>query len=143
MSRTVPKMHTEYDPPEDPGISDFGPSKTKQEFADESDINHILDQYEETGLIPMSDGRTPIYGDFSAPELQNYHQALNIVAGTQELMGRLPAKIRETFDNDPMKVLAFCENPDNRAKAIELGLIDKAPEPTPPAPPAPPAPVTK
>ncbi|RYF32309.1 MAG: hypothetical protein EOO38_31115, partial [Cytophagaceae bacterium] len=45
----------------------------------------------------------------------------------------LPAKIRDRFNNDPSRFLAFCENPENEAELVQLGLRDAKPE-EPPAP---------
>lgn len=134
----APKFSTQYDHHQGPEISDFGPSLTKQEFLEETDINNIINQYETTGMAPMAGGAEPMYGDFSAPELQSYHQAMNIVQGSQELFDRLPARVRERFANDPANLILFVQDPANLKEAHELGLLRpdyKSPsEPPPPKP---------
>lgn len=128
------KFSTEYDHHTDPGINDWGPSLTRQEFLEESDVNLIIERTQVDGLAPLSaNAGEPIYGDFTAPELRDFHAAQNIILGTGQLMDRLPARVRERFGNDVANVLAFIGDANNRAEAIELGLID--PPPAPPAPP--------
>ena len=39
----------------------------------------------------------------------------------------LPAQLRVRFDHDPVKLLEFLENDQNRNEAIQLGLIDGQP----------------
>jgi len=39
----------------------------------------------------------------------------------------LPAQLRVRFDHDPVKLLEFLENDQNRDEAIQLGLIDGQP----------------
>lgn len=134
----TPKFSTQYDHHQGPEISDFGPSLTKQEFLEEADVNNIINQYETTGIAPMAGGAEPLYGDFSAPELQSYHQALNIVQGSQELFDRLPARVRERFANDPANLLLFVQDPNNLKEAHELGLLRedyKSPSAPPQTPP--------
>lgn len=130
---------TEFDRHQGPEISDFGPSLTKQEFLDESDVNNIINQYETTGIGPMPSGAEPMFGDFSDPALANYQDSLNIVRGSQELFAALPARVRERFANDPVNLILFVQDPANLKEAHELGLLRpdyKSPsEPPPPQPP--------
>ena len=42
-----------------------------------------------------------------------------------EMFAELPAKIRGRFENNPQQFLDFCEDPDNEAEAIELGIANK------------------
>lgn len=58
----------------------------------------------------------------------------------------LPAELRKRFRNDPGMLLAFLEDPQNRAEAESLGLVDRMPvvdsSPPEPAPVAPVEPVS-
>lgn len=134
------KIATRYNNPgvaNDPEYKDE-PSKTKQEFAAEADINTLLAKYEQTGMAPIPEGaRQPIFGDFTNPALTDYAEAHRTMQGVGELMSRLPAKLRDRFDNDPLRVLQFVAKKDNRDEAIELGLINPPPPPPPAAPPPP------
>lgn len=129
-----------------PGVTNNEPSRTKQEFAAEADINTIMRKYERQGLALPEGNREPMFGDFSAPELADYAQAVATVQGTGDLMKRLPAKVRQRFQNDPLNLIAFVMDPKNAQEAFDLGLLredyespSKPPAQTPPAtPPTPP-----
>ena len=100
------------------------PSLTRQEFADECDINILMDKYEKTGIISHVNPRNPQYLDLSdVPDLQTAHQIIQTAAS--EFMA-LPAKVRREFDNDPMKFVEFGQNPDNIEKMREWGLAAPA-----------------
>lgn len=107
------------------------PSLTRQEFADECDINKLMAQYEKTGLFPLSvNPGEPRYLDVSnVPDLMQAHDILQ--NATASFMS-LPATTRRDFDNDPMKFIAFAENPENIEKMREWKLAPPAPIPTPP-----------
>lgn len=120
------------------------PSRTKQSFKDECDINLIMARYEKTGLLEHINRGEPQYADLS--EL-DFMSAMNMVAEAREVFAALPSKLRDRFANDPARLLAFLDNEDNRAEAITLGLVPPPPAAaTPPATPpakAPDAPPTK
>ena len=110
------------------------PSLTRQEFADECNINILMEKYEKTGIISHVNPRNPQYLDLSdVPDLMTAHQIIQ--TATTEFMA-LPAKVRCDFDNDPMAFVKFAENPDNIGKMREWGLAP--PEEAPPAPAMPP-----
>jgi phage internal scaffolding protein len=48
----------------------------------------------------------------------------NTLIAAQNAFKTLPASIRKEFNNDPSQVIDFLNNPANKDKAIELGLID-------------------
>lgn len=79
-------------------------------------------KYQKTGLLPVQPG-SKTYGDFTGVE--SFQDAYNRVLESQASFLKLPSALRKKFDNDPGKLLAFLENDENRAKAIEYGLIDK------------------
>lgn len=114
------------------------PSRTKQEFLAESDINTMMAKYERVGLAPPSGTRQPIFGDFTDPAIGDYQAAMQQVQGVRDLMDRLPAKVRDRFANDPVKLLQFVQNKDNAQEAYELGLMRpdyKSPSTPPETPP--------
>lgn len=107
------------------------PSLTRQEFADECDINKLMEQYEKTGFLPANVNRSePAYLDVSnVPDLP---EALNMLNAATTAFMSLPAKVRRDFDNDPMQFIAFAENPENLDKMREWKLAPPAPvEPAP------------
>lgn len=109
-----------------------GPTRTKQAFKDQCDINNILKRYEKTGVLPVADNGTGKYGDFS--EVVDYQGALNQVIAAQSAFGGLSAKIRARFSNDPAEFLKFAEDPKNEDALVEMGLATRRAKPTEPEP---------
>lgn len=112
-----------------------GPSKTKQSFKDECDINVLMQRYQATGILPAGSA-IPRYADVS--EL-DYQLAQDTVATANSMFSALPSGLRARFDNDPAKLLGFLEDPKNHAEAFSLGLTKSAGSSAEPATP-PPAP---
>lgn len=108
------------------------PSRTRQEFTQECDINRIVDQFNRTGKLPYP-GRKALglYADVS--ELPDFKSSLEFVIYAKESFNRLDVNVRKRFHNDPQELLEFLKNPDNTEEAIKLGLAEKAPEPAAPA----------
>lgn len=101
------------------------PSRTKQEFTKEVDINNIMKRFEMSGydptVLPVTK-RVPLAGDFTQfPE--SYHAALNFVNQAHDAFMELPAELRARFENDPQQWLKFVDDPANEAELIELGLV--------------------
>lgn len=99
------------------------PSKTKQSFKDECDVNVILSKYMKTGLITHLAGRQLTFGDFTSAT--DYQTALNRILEANNAFETLPAKVRARFANDPSELIAFVSDPTNRKEAEELGLVEK------------------
>jgi len=108
----------------DPG----GPSRTKQSFKDECDINHIMAKYEKTRLIEHVNRFAGDYGDYL--DVQDYHTSVNQVLAAQEAFNSLPARIRSRFGNDPAAFLDFIGDESNRDEAREMGLLKPLPTPS-------------
>lgn len=100
-------------------------SKTQQQFAEESDINFIADQYGLTGEMPQV-LQLPTYGDFTG--VFDFQTAQDAILRASQAFMTLPAKMRARFDNDPQKLLQFLNDPENRAEAEFLGLVNKPQE---------------
>jgi len=112
-----------------------GFSMTRQEFADECDINVLMRKYEATGVLPPLNGATPQYLDVS--QVPDLALALDIVDRATTAFMALPASVRREFDNDPVKFVSFAENEANIDKMREWGLAPKpevVPVPSEPAP---------
>lgn len=105
------------------------PSRTKQSFQDETNINNIMAQYIKTGLVDYVNEHAPRYGDVTGLDFQS---AMNTVALGREMFDALPANIRDRFANDAAAFLDFVNDPGNDEEAIKLGL--KVKPATPPAP---------
>jgi phage internal scaffolding protein len=127
----IPTFRTAYDGLSDEVSNETGllcldKTLTQQQFAEESDINTIVNNFLRSGELPDELSK-PQFGDFTGV-VDNYHDALNLVIAADDAFAALPAKIRARFDNDPAKYVDFFENPENHAEAIKLGLVD-APAP--------------
>lgn len=113
------------------------PSLTRQEFAEECDINVLMEKYEKSGIISHINPREPQYLDVTGlPDLQTAHDIIQ--TATREFMA-LPAKTRAAFQNDPMEFVKFAEDPANIDQMRAWGLAPPAKEPEAPSDAAPPA----
>ncbi|QCQ84759.1 internal scaffolding protein [Blackfly microvirus SF02] len=115
-------FYVEHDPVM---LDDFGPSRTRQEFKDECDINTIMMQYETTGTISHFNDGMPSYLDLTQypTDLQGTLEALK---AAEDSFMRLPAHIRREFENDPVSFVGFAEDPSNLDKMREWGLAPPA-----------------
>lgn len=106
------------------------PSRTRQEFAEECDINNIMSRYEATGVISHINPREPMYMDLGdgVPDLRT---AIDTVRAATASFMSLPAKVRSEFDNDPIKFVEFAKNPDNMDRLVDLGLAVRPSLPDP------------
>lgn len=115
-------------------------SMTKQDSANESDINKIMAKYRKTGRITHLTSRQPLYGDFST--FQGLQHALETVdALTDEFMA-LDATIRKAADNDPARYYEMLASEEGVAalQAAGLNFEGQVPEAPPEPPPATPNP---
>jgi len=97
------------------------PDMTKQSFRDECDINHIINRYDNTGLVTHLNPAPAVYADVTG--IRDYHDALNIVVQASQAFEALPAKIRTHFNNDPGEFLDAAQDPDRREELAGLGLV--------------------
>ena len=107
------------------GFESVNPTMTQQHFRDECDINNIMARYEQTGLLidPLTarSGGSPIFDDFS--DIPDLMTAQNKLIEAQQMFELLPSRIRKDFDNDPVKFVEFCQNPDNEDKLRDYGIL--------------------
>lgn len=101
--------------------------RTRQEFADECDINILLARYDTSSGLPFND-RPAEYLDVSnVPDLQS---AFEFTAKAEQAFMSLHANIRREFDNNAIRFVEFAQDPKNVAKMREWGLAEpeRAPE---------------
>lgn len=96
------------------------PSRAKQSFRDECNINTIMKRYEKTGLISHASRYQGDYSDVSGG--MDYHDAMNAVLKAREMFQTVPAKIRARFNNDPGEFISFCTDSKNQEELIKMGL---------------------
>ncbi|WNK12576.1 MAG: internal scaffolding protein [Microvirus sp.] len=121
---TMSSFYVDHDP-ETYGTDAGGPSLARQEFADECDINILMASYEKTGVLNHYNNNPPQYLDVS--DIPDLATAIQIVDHAKTAFMTLNAETRRQFDNDPVKFVAFAENPANIDKMREWKLAPPAP----------------
>lgn len=96
-------------------------SKTQQQFKDDCDVNKIMAKYVKDGFISHVAKKPGVYADLSSAK--DYHESMLVISDATSAFNQMPSKLRERFNNDPAKLLAFLENPNNKEEAIKLGLL--------------------
>lgn len=113
------------------------PSRTRQSFRDECDINLIMSKYSKNGGFELPT-RPPVYADvYDTPDLQT---AYEVMRDAEDAFMRLPSDLRKYLDNDPRRMLAEIESGDNLDVYRDFGILGPTPEisSTPDKPSAPP-----
>lgn len=103
---------------------DDDPGLTEQHHRDDCDINNIMAKFTPDALAAHAAQYQGQYGDFS--DLPDYHTALSFVRRIDDIFMDVPAEIRNRFDNDPGKFLAFVDDPNNRDEMFNLGLLNNS-----------------
>lgn len=124
-----PFIRDYYTPRTRSGITFAAQGRTKQEFAQECDINNIMSRYLKTGIIDHVRESAPQFLDASPVEFQ---EAMQIVAQAETLFEELPSSIRNRFENDAAKLLEFVHDPSNIAESVAMGFLDPSKVPPPP-----------
>lgn len=113
------KFNTAYSPKKRVQTTANVSGLTKQSFKDECDINHIIRNFQKTGVLSHENQRNPEYGFASA---KDFRDSMEIVTKAQQLFEELPSQIRAQFGNSPEAFFDFAQNPDNASKMVEMGL---------------------
>jgi len=106
-------------------------SRTKQQFAEEVDINTIVKRFGVTGVLPAG-RKPPTFGDFTG--IGTFHEAMNMLAHAETEFMKLPSTVRAKFQNDPGQLLDFLQDDRNYEEAFKLGLVNERPKPPPKTP---------
>lgn len=106
------------------GLDCRTPSRTQQQFKEECDVNNILRNYVNTGVLNHVSEVVPQFGDFSEVPA-DYGEALALIQKSNDEFMKLPSEVRERFDNKPLNLINFLQNEDNREEAEKLGLVNK------------------
>lgn len=97
------------------------PSMAEQQFKDECDINKIMEKYQKTGILPVSQ-RQGVYADLTS--VGSYQDALHAVMKAEEAFLQLPSEVRTRFRNNPQELIDFLEDEKNYDESVKLGLRD-------------------
>lgn len=111
----------------DTAVFNREPSLTRQEFADECDINSIMARYDAhviggPGNLPPKE---PMYIDFAEmpQDLMGY---LEFMTTAEKSFMSLPAVVRREFDNNAHEFVAFASDPGNIDTMRTWGLAPPA-----------------
>ena len=96
-------------------------SMTQQEFGYCLDINNIV----EGSYNPFVEEPSKVAEGMKVFSPNKIQEGMYQVAESKSLFNELPSKIRDRFDNNPVKLLEFLGNEKNREEAIALGLVNK------------------
>lgn len=105
------------------------PSLVQEQFKEETDINNIMAQYAEKGILPPLNQRPGAYADLT--NVPDYQGMLDQVLAADAAFNSLPASTRSRFDNDPQKLIDFLGDKNNLEEAVKLKLIDPKPNDKP------------
>lgn len=94
---------------------------TNQSEREDADINSIIKRLTKSGVARMNQN-PPFYADVS--EFSDLQGSLIKVQRAQEAFMELDADIRERFENDPVKLINFLEDPKNLDEAVKLGIVE-------------------
>lgn len=101
---------------------------TIQSEAHACDINNIVKQQAKGKPILVSDLK-PVFGDFS--NIPDFQEAMTKIAQASQAFDEMPWQVRERFQNDPVRLVEFLQDPKNQNEAIDLGLAIKVPSEVP------------
>lgn len=96
------------------------PSRTDQSQKDDCDVNLIIAKYRKTGQLAHLNQFQGQYADTT--EFSDLQSALHTTMKAQDAFDSLPAHIRRHFDNSPVEMFNFLQDPKNDDEAIRLGL---------------------
>ena len=120
VESTKPKFRKPYIKYERRSYAPQGESRTKQSFADQCEINNIINKFQATGAITHANKHQLHYGETDGT---TFHEAMNIVCEAQEAFSELPSSLRSRFGNDPAAYLDFVSNEENKPEMAKLGLL--------------------
>ena len=106
------------------------PTKAKQEYKDQVDVNRIIAKYKKTQDPSLLAGKTGVYADLT--DIKDYQSSLNSIIKADAAFMALPSQIRERFANDPSRLISFLADSKNNNEAVELGLRKKPEQPKSP-----------
>lgn len=107
------------------GFTCMTPSRTIQDQKDECDVNVIIRNYVNTGVLLHTNPNPPVFGDFSQLPA-DYGEAVALIERSKEEFMMLPSEVRDRFDNNPGNMISFLQDKNNKEEAIKLGLINKS-----------------
>lgn len=106
-------------------------SMTKQEFKGECDINNVIKQYKNHGMVSHINAKASQGAYQDLPDSVDFQESLHTIMVAENAFMTLPAKVRDRFGQDPAEFLAFLADPENADECRKLGIL-KPQEAAPP-----------
>lgn len=107
------------------------PSRTKQSFAEECDVNSIVKRHDARALVQSLSLAERTYADVTT--FQDFHQVMNTLVQAEQDFQQLPSEARAIFDNDVANWLDTAHDADKRNALVDLGLLPETERVTLPA----------
>ena len=102
-------------------------SLTQQHFKDDVDITVMTRRFGvDPANVPPQALDPRYFGDFT--DTGDFRDAMDRVRAAENAFASLPAKLRDRFNNNPQRLHAFINDPENDEEAVKLGLLKKMPE---------------
>lgn len=101
------------------------PSKTQQQFKDETDANLIVQKYNKNLHLQKFNADPSMYQDLTTHK--NFFEANQTIARANQAFDALPSTIRTRFENNPEKFLEFLHDASNHDEAVRLGIFKPLP----------------
>lgn len=92
--------------------------KTDQQYAEESDVNFILNRFAKTGQLP-NNIKSGIYADIS--DSPTFSEAMQLLTEGNNTFEQLDPLLKKRFPT-PQVLMDFLDNPENDVEAVKLGL---------------------
>lgn len=110
------------------------PSLTVQSDAPKADIQQILKQFDQVGIIENLNNAEAVFADIS--EFTDFADAMRHAKMAEGEFMKLPSKVREIFGHSVENWLDTAHDPEKRNALVEAGIIEgpKVPEVAPKAP---------
>lgn len=103
-----------------------GKSKTLQAPAKDARVSDIVNRH--TPGQAIGDPRATRMPRFLDMPSQTLHEILNKATDAKLAFQGLPSRLKGKFNNDPVVMLRWTEQPENRKEALKLGLLIPTPE---------------
>jgi len=100
-----------------------GPSRTKQDFKDDTDVNKIMARFRTTGQLTHLRKVEGQYIDCTT--VPDFGTMYLKVRQAEDVFMALPSRTRARFENDPAQFYDFLRDDSNYDEAVSLGLVEK------------------
>lgn len=100
-------------------------NRTKQEFAEDTDINRLLVKHQRAGTLSHLENHGGHYGDFS--DMPDLLEAQSRLQRGQAIFDDLPAEIKREFGQSPARFFSYVNDPANADNLEQLlpGLAER------------------